>query len=82
MAWRQESPEREEQLIFATIELDNVQALYAEFENRGVEFEQYLMEQVWGRTDFHARDPDGSKISFYNITRPNHIERIGRKSLT
>jgi len=55
---------REEALIVATIEVSDVQALFAEFDGRGVAFAQPLIEQPWGGTDFHVRDPDGNAISF------------------
>lgn len=55
---------REVSLILATIEVSDVQALFAEFSGRGVEFGQTPTKQDWGGTDFHVRDPDGNVISF------------------
>lgn len=55
---------REKALLCASIEVENVQALYKEFKVPGVEFAQALKKQVWGGTDFHVRDPDGNVISF------------------
>jgi uncharacterized glyoxalase superfamily protein PhnB len=54
----------EESVIVASIEVSNVQALFAEFKARGVEFAQTLTKQAWGGTDFQVRDPDGNAISF------------------
>lgn len=51
-------------LILATIEVDDVQTLFTEFEARGVDFSQRPMKQEWGGVDFHIRDPDGNQISF------------------
>jgi uncharacterized glyoxalase superfamily protein PhnB len=51
-------------LILATIEVNDVRALFAEFEAHGVNFPQKLQKQEWGGTDFHVRDPDGNVISF------------------
>jgi catechol 2,3-dioxygenase-like lactoylglutathione lyase family enzyme len=59
-----EAASREESLIVATIETDDVQALHAEFQARGVAFAQDLVKQPWGGTEFHVRDPDGNAISF------------------
>jgi catechol 2,3-dioxygenase-like lactoylglutathione lyase family enzyme len=59
-----EAAAREESLIAATIEVDDVQALHAELAARGVDFAQTLTRQVWGGTDFHVRDPDGNVFSF------------------
>jgi uncharacterized glyoxalase superfamily protein PhnB len=55
---------REVSLILATVEVSDVQGLFAEFERRGVEFPQTPTRQPWGGTDFHVRDPDGNVISF------------------
>jgi catechol 2,3-dioxygenase-like lactoylglutathione lyase family enzyme len=55
---------REVSLILATVEVSDVQALFKEFERRGVEFTQAPTRQTWGGTDFHVRDPDGNVISF------------------
>jgi uncharacterized glyoxalase superfamily protein PhnB len=55
---------REVSLILATVEVSDVQALFDEFKERGVEFAQTPTKQPWGGTDFHVRDPDGNVISF------------------
>lgn len=51
-------------LVLATIEVDDIHALFTEFDARGVEFVQKPKKQDWGGTDFHIRDPDGNQISF------------------
>lgn len=55
---------RESSLILATIEVSDIQALFAEFSERGVEFVQTPTGQPWGGTDLKVRDPDGNVISF------------------
>lgn len=55
---------REEQLICATIAVDDVVALHAEFAAKGVAFRHPLTKQPWGGTDFHVADPDGNALSF------------------
>jgi uncharacterized glyoxalase superfamily protein PhnB len=55
---------REVSLILATVEVSDVQRLFEEFKERGVEFGQIPTQQPWGGTDFHVRDPDGNAISF------------------
>jgi len=59
-----ELAKREVSLILAVVEVSDVQALFEEFEERGVEFAQTPTRQSWGGTDFHVRDPDGNAISF------------------
>ena len=55
---------REEQLICATIAVDDVVALHAEFVAKSVAFHHPLMKQPWGGTDFHVADLDGNAVSF------------------
>ena len=55
---------REEQLICATIQVEDVVALHADFAARGVAFSHPLTKQPWGGTDFHVADPDGNAVSF------------------
>ena len=54
----------EESLILATIEVNNLRALFEEYSGRGVSFPQTITKQAWGGTDFHVRDPDGNVLSF------------------
>ena len=49
--------------INAVINVEHVDALYAEYVTAGAPFDQPLTEQVWGR-DFIVRDPDGNGICF------------------
>lgn len=60
---------QEKSLIFASIQVSNVQGLFREFKARGVEFAQTLTKQAWGGTDFQVRDPDGNVISFVTYGR-------------
>jgi len=55
---------REVSLILATVEVSDVQGLFEELEQRGVDFAQVPTKQPWGGRDFHVRDPDGNVISF------------------
>jgi uncharacterized glyoxalase superfamily protein PhnB len=52
------------------IEVENVKALFQEYEARGVDFAQRLVRQPWGGLDFHVRDLDGNVISFVQYKRP------------
>ena len=58
---------REVSLILATIEVSDVQGLFEEFKERGVEFAKMPTKEPWGGTDFHVRDPDGNVISFVSF---------------
>jgi uncharacterized glyoxalase superfamily protein PhnB len=59
---------REDALILATIEVDDLKALFDEFAGRGADLPQKVTTQAWGGTDFHARDPDGNVISFVQFS--------------
>jgi catechol 2,3-dioxygenase-like lactoylglutathione lyase family enzyme len=59
-----EAVAREESLIVASFEVSDVQALVAEFEKRGADVVQKLVQHDWGGTDFHVRDLDGNVVSF------------------
>lgn len=60
---------REESLILATIETDDVRALFAQVEAAGADLVQSLVQQPWGGLDFQVRDPDGNRISFVQFSR-------------
>jgi len=53
-----------EALLSAYIVVDDVDALFAEMQRRGAEFQQELTEQPWGVRDFVVRDPDGNLLLF------------------
>ena len=59
-----EIAKQEESLLCASFQVENVQGIFAEFKERGVEFAQPLTKQAWGGTDFIVQDPDGNAISF------------------
>jgi catechol 2,3-dioxygenase-like lactoylglutathione lyase family enzyme len=61
---------REGSLILAMIEVENVKALFQEYEARRVDFVQRLVRQPWGGLEFHVRDLDGNVISFVQYKRP------------
>jgi catechol 2,3-dioxygenase-like lactoylglutathione lyase family enzyme len=50
--------------IMAFVEVDDVEALFAEYVAAGVPFAQRLQHEEWGGDDFVVRDPDGNPICF------------------
>ena len=54
----------DEGLIMAYLSVDNLKALFAEYQAKGVAFSQKPIKQAWGGTDFHVQDPDGNRIAF------------------
>jgi catechol 2,3-dioxygenase-like lactoylglutathione lyase family enzyme len=51
-------------LIMAFVQVDNVDALFAEYVAAGAPFGQRLQNEEWGGRDFIVRDPDGNMICF------------------
>ena len=54
----------DEQVLAATITLDDARALYEEYRAAGVEFSQPLRSEPWGSRTFAVRDSDGNLILF------------------
>jgi len=53
-----------EQLLSASITLDDAKPLFLEFQAAGAEFHQTLKLEPWGARTFIVRDPDGNLILF------------------
>ena len=53
-----------EDYLSASIRVDNVQRLYAEFLGAGAPIHQHLRNEPWGATTFIVRDPDGNLLLF------------------
>jgi catechol 2,3-dioxygenase-like lactoylglutathione lyase family enzyme len=58
-----QTPDNED-LLSASITLDDAKPLYLEFEASGVIFHQTLRAEPWGARTFIVRDPDGNLILF------------------
>ena len=53
-----------EQLLAATLTLDDAKPLYLEYQKAGVEFVQQLRTEPWGARTFIVSDPDGNLLLF------------------
>jgi catechol 2,3-dioxygenase-like lactoylglutathione lyase family enzyme len=53
-----------EQLLAASITLEDAKPLFLEYQKAGVEFVQPLRSEPWGARTFVVRDPDGNLILF------------------
>lgn len=58
-----EAAERSE-LLAAYLEVDDVDGLYGEYVEKGVDFYQELVTKPWGLRGFVVRDPDGNLLNF------------------
>jgi catechol 2,3-dioxygenase-like lactoylglutathione lyase family enzyme len=56
--------EREEGLLSAFVDVDNIQGLFAEYKAAGVDFAHPLRKEPWGASAFIVLDPDGNGICF------------------
>ena len=57
-----------DQLLAASIALDDAGALFAEYTAAGVDFAQSLRTEPWGAETFIVRDPDGNLVLFAGET--------------
>lgn len=53
-----------EQLLSASITVDDAESLFLEYREGGVEFFQALRTEPWGAETFIVRDPDGNLLLF------------------
>ena len=53
-----------EQLLAASITLEDAEPLFLEYQSAGVEFAQPLHTEQWGARTFVVRDPDGNLLLF------------------
>ena len=51
-------------MLAASISVDDVQALYSEFQAAHAAFHQDLRTEEWGARTFIVRDPDGNLLLF------------------
>jgi catechol 2,3-dioxygenase-like lactoylglutathione lyase family enzyme len=51
-------------MLAASISVDDVRALYSEFQTAKVAFHQELRTEAWGARTFIVRDPDGNLLLF------------------
>lgn len=56
--------EREEGLLSAFLDVDNIRGLFAEYKAAGVDFAHPLRKEPWGMSAFTVLDPDGNRICF------------------
>jgi catechol 2,3-dioxygenase-like lactoylglutathione lyase family enzyme len=57
-------PEDRDAFITVFVQVDNVEALFAEYIAAGVTFTQRLQKEAWGGRAFIVRHPDGNAICF------------------
>lgn len=56
--------------MYLTIEVDNVDAIYKEVKEKGVEIKVELRTEPWGDRHFAIQDPNGIGIDIVTYTKP------------
>jgi len=56
--------------MYLTIEMDEVDALYEELKEKGVEIKVELRDEPWGDRHFAIEDPNGIGIDIVKYSRP------------
>ena len=56
--------------IYLTIEVDNVDEIYEEMKNKGVEIKVEIRNEFWGDRHFSIEDPNGVIVDFVKYSPP------------
>ena len=60
--------------MFLTIEMEDVDALYADLKAKGVDIKVEIRDEPWGDRHFAVEDPNGIGIDFVRYTAPEENE--------
>lgn len=63
-------PAYQGQGMYLTIEVDEVDKLYQELKDKGVEIKVVIRDEPWGDRHFAIQDPNGIGIDFVKYTAP------------
>ena len=63
-----EANKYEQEFLDAMVQVNDIDALYKEFQRTGAEFQSELNKAEWGAMNFIVKDPDGRLICFAEIT--------------
>ncbi|MET1000525.1 MAG: VOC family protein, partial [Acidimicrobiia bacterium] len=58
----------DEQLLSIAITTTDAKALFVQYQDAGVDFQERLREKLWNAIEFVVRDPDGNLILFGSQT--------------
>ncbi len=64
-------PEFEGKGMYLTIEVDNVDKVYADLQQKNAEIKVSIRDEDWGERHFAIQDPNGIGIDFVTYTSPN-----------
>ena len=56
--------------VYLTIEVDDVDKLYKELKNKGIEIKIAIRNEPWGDRHFAIQDPNGVNIDIVKYSRP------------
>jgi catechol 2,3-dioxygenase-like lactoylglutathione lyase family enzyme len=66
-------PEFNNKGIYLTIEIEDVDAWYAEIKEKGISIEVDIRDEPWGDRHFAIVDPNGIGIDFVQYTSPDKL---------
>lgn len=56
--------------MYLTIEVENVDEVYKQLKEKGVQMEVEIRDEAWGDRHFAIKDPNGIGIDIVNYTKP------------
>ena len=56
--------------VYLTIEVENVDEVYKQLKNKGIEMEIEIRDEPWGDRHFAIKDPNGLGIDMVTYTKP------------
>ena len=56
--------------VYLTIEVDNVDAIYKQLKEKGVQMEINIRDEPWGDRNFSIVDPNGIGLDIVTYTKP------------
>ena len=56
--------------VYLTIEVENVDEVYKQLKNKGIEMEIEIRDEPWGDRHFAIKDPNGIGIDMVTYTKP------------
>lgn len=56
--------------MYLTIEVEDIEKLYQEIKNKGVEIKVAIRDEPWGERHFAIEDPNGIGIDIVQYTKP------------
>jgi uncharacterized glyoxalase superfamily protein PhnB len=70
---------RREEVVIASLQVTDAKAMYLELQNAGAVFSKTLRAEPYGTREFIVDDPDGNRMLFFDLQKPEDVEAITRR---